>query len=128
MKRVLPILIGSLIGLFLFVMPGSYVEAAAEVNPIIQSADDDCACHDVTPIEGIEKVKITANLLISFDFWKASLQALKEGYYIKDITKIEVIKHNQTGQVMVGVAFENSKGKVKMYVFSNGKFLGATPL
>jgi len=131
MKKLIPLLIGSIIALFLFAVPGNLVNAEelTPAQPAAGSADsDDCGCQDVTPIVGIQKIKIIEKLIISKDFWTESLQAVKQGYYLTDVTKIEVIKSNQTGQILVGVPFKNRDGAVLMYVFSDGKFLGTSPM
>ena len=131
MKKVLPLLLGSSLAFMIFAMPGNSVKAAEPTNATQSTAaatDGGCSCHDVTQVEGKEKVIIIANLLGSKEFWNASLQALKDGYYVKDVSKIEVVKHNQTGQVLIGVPFQNRNGNVVMFAFSNGKFLGTSPM
>jgi hypothetical protein len=130
MKKLLTVLCGVVIALSLFATTGNTVKAAAPTTAPISAAvehEDDCACHDVTTIVGVEKVKIIAKIILSEEFLKANRTLGKMGYTWNITKNIEVIKQNQSGEIMVGISFTNKKGSELIAVFIDGIFVGSSP-
>jgi hypothetical protein len=125
-KKLITVLGGVIIALSLFVSTGNTVKAA-KPTPAPHTEEENCSCHDVTLIFGEEKEEIISNLLLSKEFNKMVKKELKEGF-VRDLSsEIEVIKINQTGQIMIGVPFINKAGEKTMAAFSDGEFLGTSP-
>jgi hypothetical protein len=119
MRKYLSLLFAGFIFLLMFATPETTVKAAE---------NDDCACHDVSPILGAEKNKIVSDLLKSEEF-KQVRKSTKVEYSLKGVHNIEVVKLNQLNLIMVGVPFtKNDDGNIYMFAFMNGHFLGITPL
>ncbi|HJV16527.1 MAG TPA: hypothetical protein VJ546_03940 [Bacillales bacterium] len=119
MRKYLTLLFAGFIFLLMFATPETSVKAAE---------NEDCACHDVTPILGAEKNKIIADLISSEEF-KQIKKSTKSDYSLNGVHDIEVVKLNQLNIIMVGVPFsKNDDGNVYMFAFMGGHFLGITPL
>jgi hypothetical protein len=103
---------------FLFVTPGNAVFAA----------DEECTCHDVTPIFGAEKNKIISDILKSDEFKNAKKVWKIEGYKFKGVDNVEVIRNNESGIVMVGFPVTNRDGVLEMAAFFDGVYLGVGPI
>lgn len=123
MKKLLTLLFGALIALSLFVTTGNTAKAAEPT-----SDEENCSCHDVTPILGAEKNIIVARLLSGQDFKVAKSSLNSEGYKFLGVSNIEVYKHNPTGLTIVGVPFNSNDGIPVMATFINGQFMGVAPL
>src|SRR3954451_17938261 len=102
MKKLLTVLAGVVIALSLFVTTGNTVKAAEPANDSTVTEPNDCACHDVTMIVGAEKIKIVFDLFVSNEFKKVVKDRLKEAFVLNLTADIEVVKFNQTGQIMIG--------------------------
>lgn len=112
MKKYLTLLCTGFIFLLMFVTPGNTVKAAEE-----------CGCN-VSPILGVEKNKMVADLLKSEDFKKLKLELEQEQYRWDGAHDIEIIKNNDNGMILIGVPFSNGEGTVEMFVFIDGVFVG----
>jgi hypothetical protein len=126
MKKFVTFLSSSLIVLLLFIGIANPVNAEETTN-ITVSENDDCECHDVTPIEGFAKYKIIVNLLGSKEFSKATKKLLKDGYYWNITAEIQVLKQNHYGTIMVGVPFKKKDGTNHMAAFFDGVYMGISP-
>lgn len=111
-------------GILAFLLVASPVNSVYAAEGSIVATEDDCECHNVTPIEGPEKYQIILNVMLSKEFLNASIQMLKNGYILNITKEIEVLKHNSYGNVMVGVPFIGKGGKQLMAVFMDGKYMG----
>jgi hypothetical protein len=119
MRKYISLLFAGFIFLLIFATPETTVKAAE---------NDECACHDVSPILGAEKNKIVSDLLKSEEF-KQIRESTKGEYSLKGVHNIEVVKLNQLNFIMVGVPFtKNDDGNLYMFAFMDGHFLGVTPL
>jgi hypothetical protein len=120
MRKYLSLLFAGFIFLLMFATPETTVKAAE---------NDDCACHDVSPILGAEKNKIVSDLLKSEEFKSVRKNPEFNAFNWNGAANIEVVKLNQLNFVMIGVPFTNNNdGNVYMFAFMNGQFLGVTPL
>ncbi|WP_251550564.1 hypothetical protein [Neobacillus muris] len=119
MKKLVTLILGVLVALSLFTVSGSPVQAA--------EPDDDCSCHELSPITGAERNKIVAKFISSEEFKTQKAQLLAAGYKWNGAHTIEVVLPAED-VIMVGVPFTNEEGAAFMYVFINGTFVGATPL
>ncbi|WP_040208927.1 hypothetical protein [Neobacillus jeddahensis] len=127
MKKFLTVLCGVLVALSLFMTTGNTAKAA-EISPkVAVSHEDDCGC-DVSTVVGKEKTKIVLNLITSKAFLNTVVNQLKEGFVWNITEDIEVIKDNQSGQVLVGVPFINKDRVQIMAVFVNGTYVGTSPV
>jgi NH3-dependent NAD+ synthetase len=127
MKKILTVLCGVLVALSLFVTTGNTAKAAELTTNVSTLHEGDCGC-DVSPIVGKEKTKIVRKLLTHKAFKTTVVNQLKEGYVWNITEEIEVIKDNQTGQILVGVPFINKDGVKIMAVFINGTYVGTSPM
>ena len=125
MKKLLTVLFGGIIALTLFVTTGNTAKAA-EIYPTFQTFDDDCECHNVTPIFGAERNKIVAGVISSDAFKTVKKDLKQDGFKWTGANDVEVLKHNTYGTLIVGVPFENNGTKV-MAVFMDGVFMGISP-
>ncbi|MFL6554568.1 MAG: hypothetical protein ACJ8MO_00460 [Bacillus sp. (in: firmicutes)] len=119
MKKLLTILCGVLIALSLFVTTGNTVKAA--------EPEEDCTCHDLLPIQGVERNKIVAKFLSSEEFKAKKTELLNSGFTWNGAHTIEVVLPAE-GVTMVGVPFTSADGIKEMYVFINGTFQGEVPV
>lgn len=117
-KKLFAILCGGVVAFSLFAAPGNPVKAAEE---------EDCTCHDVTPIYGAQKNKIIANLISSQEFKNAKLDIIKDGDNWRGINSTEVMVNNYYGVTMVGVPYIAQNGTIMMAVFFDGTFMGTAP-
>ncbi|MGG3560704.1 hypothetical protein ABES03_03665 [Neobacillus rhizosphaerae] len=117
MKKLLTLLFGALIALSLFVTTGNTAKAAE---------NEDCGC---TPVVGVERNIIVADLLSSQNFKSAKETLITAGYSFKGVNLIQVAKNNnqdpENPVTIVVVPFYTSDGKVIIAGFVNGKFAGA---
>lgn len=127
MKKFLTVLCGGLIALTLFVTTGNTAKAAGPTDPPAVTEADDCGCHDVTQLFGAERNKIVAKIISGNEFKTAEKNLNKDGFKWNGANSVEVLKHNQTGMIIVGVPFTNSTGIVEMAVFINGVYMGIGP-
>lgn len=119
MRKLISLVSGCLVILsLLFVTPGNAVFAAEE----------ECTCHDVTPIFGAEKNKIVSDILKSDEFKNAKKDWKNEGYKFNGVDDVEVIRHNFYGYVMVGFPVTNIDGVLEMAAFFDGVYLGVGPI
>jgi hypothetical protein len=123
MKKLLTLLFGALIALSLFVTTGNTAKAAEPT-----SDEENCTCHDVTPILGAEKNIIVARLLSGQDFKVAKSSLLSKEYKFLGVSNTEVYKHNYMDLTIIGVIFINKDGIPEMATFFNGQYMGVTPL
>ncbi|WP_066398763.1 hypothetical protein [Neobacillus mesonae] len=119
MRKLFTLLSGCIIAFSLFAWTDSPVKAADE-------HDDGCGCHDLKPLQGVERNKIVAKLISSEAFKVKKMELKKAGYSWNGAGEIEVIIPAE-GITMVGVSFTNSKGAVEIFVFINGMFVGSSP-
>lgn len=117
-KKMLALICGGFIALSLFAAPG---------NPVKAAEDEDCTCHNVTPIYGVQKNKIIANLISSQEFKNAKLSIIKDGDNWRGINNTEVFVHNSYGITIVGVPFIAQDGTIMMATFFDGFFMGSAP-
>jgi hypothetical protein len=123
MKKILTVLLSSLIVLLMFAGPVSPAKAAETENPEVQ---EPCFCDDVTVLTGAERNRIIANL-IKTEAFKDVRKALKlEGLKWNGANEIQVMKHNQIPLSIVGVPFTSEDGTIMMAVFFNGIFQGVS--
>ncbi|MFJ5714822.1 hypothetical protein [Neobacillus sp. NPDC093127] len=127
MKKFLTVLCGGLIALTLFVTTGNTAKAAGPTNLAAVTDSEDCGCHDVTQLFGAERNKIVAKIISCNEFKTVEKKLNQDGFKWNGANSIEVMKHNETGTIMVGVPFTNSKGLVLMAVFFDGVFMGIQP-
>ena len=118
MKKLLTVLAGVVIALSLFVTTGNTVKAA--------EPGDDCTCHDLLPLQGVERNIIVAKFLSSDDFKAKKLELIKSGSTWNGAHTIEVILPTE-GVTMIGVPFISTDGIPEVYVFINGYFAGTSP-
>lgn len=126
-KKLITVLGGVIIALSLFVTTGNTVKAEETVITPQTEEDENCECHNVTPILGAEKNKIVADLLSSQEFKDTKLTLKSDGYSWRGAKNIEVLVHNKYGYIMIGVPFINNEGILEMAAFFDGKFLGIKP-
>jgi hypothetical protein len=133
MKKILTVLLSSLIVLLMFAGPGNVVLA--------HEGDVDCGCDSFTVLEGSEKNKIVAKFLSNENFKTLKLNNLKSGYKWKGVSKAEVTKFIKdvhldpkdpespviikAGSIGVAVPFFTSDGKLEVFFFLNGEFAGS---
>jgi hypothetical protein len=115
LKKIFTLLFSSLIVLLLFAAPGNSVMAAEE-----------CSCHELGPIYGVERNQIVANLLKTDSFKNVKQKQENNGYVWNGADTIQVIKPGD-GTIMVGVPFVGQNGSVVFSVFIDGQFAGNVP-
>lgn len=112
----------------IFVTGGNTAKAAGLSNsPGTAATSGDCGCH-VTIITGKERNKLVSHLLKTHEFKTVKKNAKKEGYSWNGAHDIQVIRKNDTGEILIGVPFTDPNGNVVMFVFNkDGHFLGTSP-
>lgn len=119
MRKFLTLLCGGIIAFSLFAWSGNPVKAAEE-------SSDDCGCHDLIPLQGVERNKTVAKLISSDAFKAVKKEAKQNGYTWNGANEVEVVIPAE-GVTMVGAKFTNNQGNVLVYVFINGVFAGTSP-
>ncbi|MBM7655619.1 hypothetical protein [Neobacillus cucumis] len=129
MKKLITIIGGLLVAVSLFVTYGNTAKAEeATVSTFVTSQNEDCACHDVTPILGAERNKIVADLISNNEFKTVKKDLMSKGYKWLGASEVQVYKHNQLPIMIVGLPFKDSKGTKWMATFLNGDYQGNVPL
>ncbi|WP_066062523.1 hypothetical protein [Neobacillus soli] len=126
MKKLLTVLFGGFIALSLFVATGNTAKAA-EPTTAPQTVDENCECHNVTPIFGAERNKIVAKIISSKEYKEVEKNLKKDSFKWQGANSVEVLRFNKTGQIIVGVPFTNNAGVQIMAVFIDGEFGGISP-
>jgi hypothetical protein len=121
MKKILSLLCGSLIVLLMFAAPGNPVQAAENliyvgVPPEIDHSDDNCACHELTPLSGSERNKMVSNLLKTDIFKDAKKDLKNQGYKWNGANEMGVIILEE-GVTLVVAPFTTDKGVVEIHGF-----------
>jgi hypothetical protein len=130
MKKIVTLLLTSLIVFLMFVGPGNVVKADENHE------GHGCGCV-VEPVLGAEKNKIISNLLKSNEFKVVKKEQQKNGFNLQGVKNIEVfnnfIFNHKTGELeevilMVGVPLISKDGTVTMAVFFNGQYMDPNDL
>ncbi|NWQ43727.1 hypothetical protein MLOOGBEN_23795 [Bacillus sp. EB106-08-02-XG196] len=119
MKKILTLLCTSLIVLLMFVGPGNPVQA--------EEPADDCTCHELEPLTGVERNKIVASFISTNEFKSKKAELISSGYKWNGAKTIEVILPAE-GVTMIGVPFIDQDGIPSVNVFINGAFVGTSPM
>ena len=126
MKKLFPLLFSIMMALLIFVAPGNQVKAAETNEPVV--SDEDCSCHNVTPVLGDERNKMVAALISSEAFKTVKMEYTAEGHQWLGASDIEILIYNADGRIFIGVPFNNQEGALEMVVFINGAFAGIVPM
>ncbi|OCA81504.1 hypothetical protein A8F94_21745 [Bacillus sp. FJAT-27225] len=114
-KKLLAMLFSGAIAFGVFVVPGNEVQAKKiEVEP--------CDCH--TPIFGVERNKIVAELLSNEEFKAKKVELTDLGYKWQGSALIEVVKFNETtpvpGTIAIAIPFKNKNGVIEYATYLTG--------
>jgi hypothetical protein len=124
MKKILSLLLTSLIVILMFVGTDDSVKAA---NPGDQ---DNCGCeeHGIFHLYGAERNKLVADLLSSDQFKAKKLELLNDGYKYTGANGIEVVENRFIPGHPKGITvpFINEDGISKVAIFIEGNFLIVT--
>lgn len=128
MKKIMTLLFGGVIAFTLFVTNGNTAKAAelSNLSSTAVNTNSPCGCN-VTILTGAERNKIVSDLLKTDEFKVKKAEALTDGYSWNGADAIQVIRDNDMGTILVGVAFTDPNGNVEMFVFNDGQFLGVSP-
>lgn len=132
MKKFLPLFMGSLMALLLFVTPGNLVKADSyvpEAKDFIRNFDCGCEAEGFIPVSGAERNQIVAGLLSSDGFNAKKQEVISKGYQFLGADLIKVVHADTPFGALTGVSvfFLSNEGTIEGYVWVNGQFAGHSP-
>lgn len=119
MKKVLSLLMASLVVFMMFGVSGGKVLAAPK--PVVE----DCGCP-FEKVSGAEKNKVVSDLLKSEVFKNAKKQATEAGLKWRGADQIYIMKIQEGIPYAITVPFYTVDGDIVEYYFFNGELIGTS--